>query len=97
MRPDIEMLEDTELDYTCPSYVKGRYFFLVIKLIFEKKLPPFLLDIMADCWSEWPESRPDFTTIRNRMKTMRNGMKTNIMDQMVEMLEKYSNNLEVCI
>lgn len=73
MRPDIEMLEDTELDYTCPSYVK---------------------DIMADCWSEWPESRPDFTTIRNRMKTMRNGMKTNIMDQMVEMLEKYSNNLE---
>ncbi|TRY81202.1 hypothetical protein TCAL_09005 [Tigriopus californicus] len=73
MRPDIEMLEDTELDYTCPSYVK---------------------DVMADCWSEWPESRPDFPTIRNRLKAMRNGMKANIMDQMVEMLEKYSNNLE---
>ncbi len=26
---------------------------------------------------------------------MRLGMKNNIMDQMVEMLEKYSNNLEV--
>ena len=38
--------------------------------------------------------RPDFTTIRNRLKPMRLGMKNNIMDQMVEMLEKYSNNLE---
>lgn len=38
--------------------------------------------------------RPDFATIRNRLKPMRQGMKNNIMDQMVEMLEKYSNNLE---
>ena len=31
---------------------------------------------------------------RNRTKPMRAGMKNSIMDQMVEMLEKYSNNLE---
>eukprot|EP00095_Tigriopus_kingsejongensis_P003488 maker-scaffold378_size191342-snap-gene-0.22 protein:Tk03488 transcript:maker-scaffold378_size191342-snap-gene-0.22-mRNA-1 annotation:"guanylate cyclase 32e-like" len=73
MRPDMEMLDEAERDYTCPSYVK---------------------DVMIDCWSEIPEVRPDFPTIRNRMKAMRNGMKANIMDQMVEMLEKYSNNLE---
>ena len=49
---------------------------------------------MKDCWSENPEHRPDFAIIRNRLKVMKNGMKANIMDQMVEMLEKYSNNLE---
>ena len=49
---------------------------------------------MKDCWSESPEQRPDFVAIRNRLKAMKNGMKANIMDQMVEMLEKYSNNLE---
>jgi hypothetical protein len=51
---------------------------------------------MVDCWSETPEQRPDFNTIRNRLKRLRMGMKSNIMDQMIDMLEKYSNNLEVC-
>ncbi len=50
---------------------------------------------MKDCWSESPEGRPELPAVRNRLKPMRNGMKPNIMDQMVEMLEKYSNNLEV--
>ncbi len=54
----------------------------------------FFTDVMRDCWSEFPESRPDLGTIRNRLKVMKQGMKANIMDQMVEMLEKYSNNLE---
>ena len=54
----------------------------------------FISEVMKDCWSESPEQRPDFVAIRNRLKAMKNGMKANIMDQMVEMLEKYSNNLE---
>ena len=49
---------------------------------------------MKDCWGEAPDHRPDFPSLRHRLKPMRNGMKANIMDQMVEMLEKYSNNLE---
>lgn len=53
-------------------------------------------ELMVDCWSETPEQRPDFNTIRNRLKRLRMGMKSNIMDQMIDMLEKYSNNLEVC-
>jgi len=50
---------------------------------------------MVECWSENPEQRPDFTTIAKKLKSLRRGIKTNIMDQMIEMLEKYSNNLEV--
>ena len=38
--------------------------------------------------------RPDFTQIRNRLKPLRQGMKPNIMDNLIEILEKYSNNLE---
>jgi guanylate cyclase len=49
---------------------------------------------MKDCWNESPEQRPDFVAVRNRLKSMRNGMKANIMEQMMDMLEKYSNNLE---
>merc|ERR1719499_1862737 len=57
-------------------------------------LPEYVVALMQDCWAEDPEIRPDFATIRNRTKQMRAGMKNSIMDQMVEMLEKYSNNLE---
>ena len=60
----------------------------------DTELPEYILSLMQECWAEDPEVRPDFTTIRNRIKPMRQGMKNNIMDQMVEMLEKYSNNLE---
>ena len=38
--------------------------------------------------------RPDFTQIRNRLKPMRQGRPANIMDNMIEILDKYSNNLE---
>jgi len=60
----------------------------------DNDLPEYILTLMQECWAEDPDIRPDFTTIRNRIKPMRQGMKNNIMDQMVEMLEKYSNNLE---
>ena len=49
---------------------------------------------MKDCWHENPENRPDFTQIRNRLKKLRQGKKTNIMDQMIERMDKYTNNLE---
>ena len=60
----------------------------------DTELPEYVLQLMQSCWAEDPDVRPDFSTVRNRLKPMRQGMKNNIMDQMVEMLEKYSNNLE---
>jgi guanylate cyclase, other len=38
--------------------------------------------------------RPDFPTIRTRLKCLRDGKSKNIMDQIMEMMEKYTDNLE---
>lgn len=31
----------------------------------------FVLSVIQDCWAEQPELRPDFHTIRTRLKNMR--------------------------
>ncbi|XP_073983088.1 receptor-type guanylate cyclase Gyc76C-like isoform X2 [Rhodnius prolixus] len=53
-----------------------------------------VISVMVDSWAEDPEMRPDFGTIRSRLKSLRGGKQRNIMDQMMEMMEKYANNLE---
>ena len=58
------------------------------------KAPDYVLDLMNECWAECPEQRPDFTQIRNRLKKLNQGKKSNIMDQMIERMDKYTNNLE---
>ncbi|KAI0211265.1 Receptor-type guanylate cyclase Gyc76C [Lamellibrachia satsuma] len=54
----------------------------------------YLINCMQDCWAESPEFRPDFPTIRSRLKPMRDGMKPNIFDNIMSMMEKYQDNLE---
>lgn len=56
--------------------------------------PDYVISCIQDCWHETPEIRPDFPTIRTRLKRMRGGKSKNIMDQIMEMMEKYTNNLE---
>lgn len=58
------------------------------------KAPDYVLDIMTECWAECPEQRPDFGQVRNRLKKLNQGKKSNIMDQMIERMDKYTNNLE---
>ncbi|KAK9512964.1 hypothetical protein O3M35_001263 [Rhynocoris fuscipes] len=53
-----------------------------------------VISVMVDSWAEDPDIRPDFRTIRSRLKSMRDGRQRNIMDQMMDMMEKYANNLE---
>lgn len=54
----------------------------------------YVISCIQDCWHENPDLRPDFPTIRTRLKKMRGGKSKNIMDQIMEMMEKYTNNLE---
>ncbi|XP_019756594.2 receptor-type guanylate cyclase Gyc76C isoform X1 [Dendroctonus ponderosae] len=54
----------------------------------------YVLEVMKECWSESPECRPDFPSIRSRLKRMKDGKSKNIMDQMMDMMETYATNLE---
>ncbi|XP_011493860.1 PREDICTED: guanylate cyclase 32E [Ceratosolen solmsi marchali] len=57
----------------------------------------FVRDCLVECWSENPELRPDFKVIRGKLRPLRKGMKPNIFDNMMAMMEKYANNLEALV
>lgn len=57
-------------------------------------LPDEVLKTLVDCWHEQPAERPDFKIIKLRLKGMRRGLKTNIVDNMMDLMEKYVTNLE---
>ena len=62
--------------------------------ISQLEVQDYVLNTMTDCWHENPEKRPDFRAVKSRLKKMRNGLKSNIVDNMMFMMEKYANNLE---
>ena len=49
--------------------------------------------LMKQCWSDSPFERPDFNTIKNKLKRI-SGKQGNLVDNMIDMMEKYTNNLE---
>ncbi|XP_047528316.1 guanylate cyclase 32E isoform X2 [Vanessa atalanta] len=51
----------------------------------------------AECWAEDASVRPDFKAVRARLRPLRKGMKPNIFDNMIAMMEKYANNLEALV
>ncbi|XP_061564090.1 guanylate cyclase 2G [Cololabis saira] len=50
--------------------------------------------LLKACWSENPDHRPPFASIRRCMKEFSPDSHTNILDNMVDKLEKYANHLE---
>ncbi|KHN78713.1 Guanylate cyclase receptor-type gcy-1 [Toxocara canis] len=57
-------------------------------------LDPALLHLVRDCWSENPAERPNAETIKNLLRSMNGGAKTNLMDHVFTMLEQYAGTLE---
>ncbi|XP_026725364.1 guanylate cyclase 32E-like isoform X2 [Trichoplusia ni] len=58
---------------------------------------PAVLAVLNACWSERSDRRPDLRLVRLRLKDMHAGMKTNIFDNMLAMMEKYASNLEAIV
>ncbi|XP_064649697.1 atrial natriuretic peptide receptor 1-like isoform X2 [Lineus longissimus] len=53
-----------------------------------------LIWLMKQGWQENPDTRPDMSWIKKKIKTINKGKHFNIMDHMINMMEKYTNNLE---
>uniref|UniRef100_A0A3P9GYU3 Guanylate cyclase n=1 Tax=Oryzias latipes TaxID=8090 RepID=A0A3P9GYU3_ORYLA len=84
--------------------------FLYPDIIIQLRIPfqgeplrPVLSDQLCDekvnallkaCWSEKPDHRPPFASIRRRLKSISPESHANILDSMVDKLEKYANHLE---
>ncbi|XP_033468079.2 guanylate cyclase 2G [Epinephelus lanceolatus] len=50
--------------------------------------------LLKACWNENPDHRPPFASIRRQLKDISPDSHANILDNMVEKLEKYANHLE---
>ncbi|KAK7919353.1 hypothetical protein WMY93_010637 [Mugilogobius chulae] len=50
--------------------------------------------VLRACWSENPDHRPPFGSIRRQLKETSPDSHANILDNMVDKLEKYANHLE---
>ncbi|XP_052766040.1 guanylate cyclase 32E-like [Mya arenaria] len=53
-----------------------------------------VIECIKDCWTTDPDQRPHLKDIKGRLKNMLQGVKSNIFDNMLDMMEKYANNLE---
>ncbi|KPP61551.1 guanylate cyclase 2G-like [Scleropages formosus] len=53
-----------------------------------------VISLLRDCWNENPGLRPSFTCIRRRLREISPESHVNILDNMVNKLEKYANHLE---
>ncbi|KAJ9578502.1 hypothetical protein L9F63_005231, partial [Diploptera punctata] len=54
----------------------------------------YVLRCMKSCWDEDQEQRPDIRYVRVKLKEMQAGLKPNIFDNMLAIMEKYAYNLE---
>jgi atrial natriuretic peptide receptor A len=54
-----------------------------------------LLNLMHECWSEQPMTRPDFPQIKLKLRKITQGISSrNFLDNLLQRMEQYSQNLE---
>ncbi|KAI4457102.1 guanylyl cyclase [Holotrichia oblita] len=54
----------------------------------------YVIRCIKSCWHEEPDQRPDIRFVRVMLKEMQAGLKPNIFDNMLAIMEKYAYNLE---
>ncbi|CAI4228489.1 unnamed protein product [Auanema sp. JU1783] len=59
-----------------------------------RKSPSVLIEMVEACWQEIPTERPVIRKIRDRLKPLSKGLKGNIADNIMELLDRYRYNLE---
>ncbi|PAV86471.1 hypothetical protein WR25_07960 isoform A [Diploscapter pachys] len=59
-----------------------------------KDAPELVPRAVSDCWNEDPSSRPTMHQIKKRFRPLTAGLKNSIMDNMVHIIEKYTEKLE---
>ncbi|KAL9930480.1 guanylyl cyclase at 32E [Glossina fuscipes fuscipes] len=57
-------------------------------------IPLYMHQCLRSCWEEDPEIRPDIRLVRMKLKELQAGLKPNIFDNMLSIMEKYAYNLE---
>ncbi|CAD7079002.1 unnamed protein product [Hermetia illucens] len=57
-------------------------------------IPDYIKHCLRSCWEEDPEIRPDIRLVRVKLKPLQAGLKPNIFDNMLAIMEKYAYNLE---
>ncbi|CAH0390267.1 unnamed protein product [Bemisia tabaci] len=57
----------------------------------------YVRDCLQECWDQDPEKRPDFKMVRMKLRLMRKGMKSNIVDNCMAMMEKHSSGMEYLV
>ncbi|XP_039501764.1 guanylate cyclase 32E isoform X3 [Drosophila santomea] len=57
-------------------------------------IPDYIRKCLCQCWDEDPEVRPDIRLVRMHLKELQAGLKPNIFDNMLSIMEKYAYNLE---
>ncbi|CAH3132089.1 unnamed protein product [Porites lobata] len=52
------------------------------------------LQLMYQCWDDGPSKRPIFNEVKSNLRAMNNSKNTDIVDNMLQMMEKYTDQLE---
>ncbi|VDN25247.1 unnamed protein product, partial [Cylicostephanus goldi] len=55
---------------------------------------PSLINLIRECWSEWPRHRPEMKKVKSLLSSMQTGKKLNLMDHVMNTLENYASSLE---
>uniref|UniRef100_A0A0N4Z104 Guanylate cyclase n=1 Tax=Parastrongyloides trichosuri TaxID=131310 RepID=A0A0N4Z104_PARTI len=69
----------------------------IVRPILEPKLidmPPALIHLVKDMWSDYVDERPSINTIKKLIKEMNSGKSKNLMDHVFSMLENHTTSLE---